>query len=117
MTWLSLADAKRQGIEVSLKSGEPIAPLPQKLPVEFSGYSVQVSSQRSEAEALAAYQSLQGKFPSVLGGRQPIIRRVDLGFYGILYRALVGPFRTAEEASELCGRLKAAGGQCIVQRE
>ena len=33
------------------------------------------------------------------------------------YRAHVGPFRTAEEAGELCSRLKAAGGMCIVQRE
>jgi hypothetical protein len=117
MTWLSLADAKRQGIEVSLKSGELTSPIPQKLPAEFSGYSVQVSSQRSEAVALAAYQSLQDKFPSILGGQKPIIHRVDLGEHGVFYRAHVGPFRTAEEAGELCSRLRAAGGMCIVQRE
>jgi hypothetical protein len=117
MTWLSLADAKRQGIEVSLKSGELTSPIPQKLPAEFSGYSVQVSSQRSEAVALAAYQSLQDKFPSILGGQKPIIHRVDLGEHGVFYRAHVGPFRTAEEAAELCSRLQTAGGMCIVQRE
>jgi ATP-dependent protease ClpP protease subunit len=117
MTWLSLADAKRQGIEVSLKSGDPTAPIPQKLPAEVSGYSVQVSSQRSEPDALAAYQSLQRKFPSILGGQKPIIHRADLSEHGIFYRAHVGPFRTAEEASDLCGHLKAAGGMCIVQRE
>ncbi len=33
-------------------------------------YAVQVSSQRSEAEAQAAFRSLQAKYPNQLGGRQ-----------------------------------------------
>ena len=107
----------RQGAEASLKSRGPPAPIQQKLPPLFSGYSVQVSSQRSEAEALAAYQSLQNKFPGVLGRRQPIIHRVELGEHGVFYRVHVGPFRTAVEAAELCRTLQAAGGMCIVQRE
>jgi hypothetical protein len=80
------------------------------------GYAVQVSSQRSEAEAQAAFRSLQGKYPSQLGGKQPLIHRVDLGEKGIYFRAMIGPFASGSEASELCGSLKAAGGQCIVQR-
>lgn len=79
-------------------------------------YSVQVSSQRSEADAQSSYRALQAKFPGPLGGRQAIIRRADLGDKGVYYRAMVGPFGTIEQASELCGSLKAAGGQCIVQR-
>jgi len=80
------------------------------------GYSVQVSSQRSEAEAQAAYRSLQTKYPNLLGSRQAMIRKVDLGSKGTYYRALVGPFASATEATELCGGLKASGGQCVVQR-
>jgi hypothetical protein len=80
------------------------------------GYAVQVSSQRSEAEAEAAFRSLQAKFPSQLGGKKPMIHRVDLGAKGIYYRAMVGPFGTSEEASQMCSSLKAAGGQCFVQR-
>ncbi len=80
------------------------------------GYAVQVSSQRSEAEAQAAFRSLQGKFPGQLGGKQPLIHRVDLGAKGIYFRAMVGPFASGGEAGELCGSLKAAGGECIVQR-
>ncbi len=79
-------------------------------------YAVQISSQRSEAEAQASFQSLQGRFSSVLAGRQPIIRRADLGSKGTYYRAMVGPFATADQANELCSSLKAAGGDCIVQR-
>lgn len=78
-------------------------------------YAVQVTSQRTESDAQASYRSLQQQFPSVLGSRQPVIRRADLGDKGTYYRAQI-PFGTQGEASEFCGSLKAAGGQCVVQR-
>ena len=77
---------------------------------------VQVSSQRSDEDARAAYGVLQAKYPMLLGSYLPIIYRSDLGDKGIFYRAAVGPFETAEEASQFCSDLKAAGGQCVVQR-
>src|ERR1700676_770664 len=80
------------------------------------GYSVQVSSQRSEAEAQTAFRALQAKYPNQLGGHQPIVRRADLGDKGVYYRALVGPFASMEQAAAVCSNLKAAGGNCIVQR-
>jgi SPOR domain len=80
------------------------------------GYVVQVSSQRSEADAQASFRALQGKFPAVLGSHDPLIKRADLGEKGVYYRAMVGPFGSSEEASQFCGNLKSAGGQCVVQR-
>jgi hypothetical protein len=80
------------------------------------GYAVQVSSQRSETDARASFRTLQGRYPNVLGGRQPFVRRVDLGSRGVYFRAMVGPFATAEDAAQLCSSLKAAGGQCLIQR-
>jgi hypothetical protein len=79
-------------------------------------YVVQVSSQRSEADAQASFRALQGKFPSVLGSRAPLIKRADLGDKGVYYRAMVGPFASSEEAAQICGNLKTAGGQCVVQK-
>jgi hypothetical protein len=79
-------------------------------------YMVQVSSQRNEADAQASFKSLQTKFPAVLGSREPMIKRADLGDKGIYYRALVGPFGSPNEASQFCNGLKTAGGQCVVQR-
>jgi hypothetical protein len=81
-----------------------------------TGY-VQVSSQRSEAEAQSAYRALQTQFPQQLGSRHAVFRRADLGDKGIYYRALVGPFATAEQASSFCSSLKAAGGSCFMQRD
>jgi sporulation related protein len=80
-----------------------------------SGSYVQVASQRSEAEAQASFRSVQAKFPNVLGSRQAVIRRADLGDKGVYYRAQVGPLST-EQAIEICSNLKAAGGQCLIQR-
>jgi hypothetical protein len=80
------------------------------------GYLVQVSSQKNEADAQSSYRVLQGKFPSVLGSHSPVIKRADLGDKGVYYRAMVGPFGSSEEASQLCSSLKSAGGQCVIQR-
>jgi len=92
-------------------SAAPVAP------VATSGsYTVQVSSQRSEEEAQSSFRDLQAKYPDVLGGRTPIIRRADLGAKGIFFRAMVGPFASADQATELCSNLKAAGGSCLVQK-
>jgi sporulation related protein len=93
----------------------PIATAPAAAPAA-GGYAVQVTSQRSEAEAQTEFRSLQAKFPSQLGSRQPIIHRADLGDKGTFYRALVGPFASSEAASAMCSNLKAAGGSCIVQK-
>jgi hypothetical protein len=78
-------------------------------------YAVQVTSQRTEADAQASFRSLQQQFPSVLGNRQPVIRRADLGERGTYYRAQI-PFSSQSEANQFCSSLKSAGGQCVVQR-
>src|SRR5664279_3791441 len=94
-----------------------IAPARTAPPAAASGsYAVQVSSQRSEAEAQTAFRTLQAKYPTQLGGRQALVHKVELGDKGTYYRCLLGPFASASDASTLCSGLKAAGGQCIVQR-
>ena len=95
------------------------APAPTRLasaPASGGGrYHVQVSSQRSEADAQAAYRGIQAKYPAVLGSRPHVVQRADLGSKGVYYRAMVGPFGSREEALQLCTSLKSAGGDCIVQ--
>jgi len=59
---------------------------------------------------------MQQKYPSVLGHYTAIFLRADVGGMAVYYRAWVGPFATVGEAQQVCSRLKAAGGQCIVQR-
>ena len=85
-------------------------------PSATGGYAVQVSSQHSEAEAHSAFKSLQSKFPNQLGGHAVIVRRADLGSKGVYYRAMVGPYASMEEAAGVCSSLKAAGGNCLIQK-
>ena len=79
-------------------------------------YAVQVASQRSAAKAHASFRALRAKFPNQLGGREPTVRRTDLGAKGIYYRAMVGPFASMKKAAGMCSTLKAAGCNCLVQR-
>jgi len=83
--------------------------------VEGGGFVVQLSAQRSEAEAQTAFRTLQAKY-SVLSGRQLLVRRKDQGEKGIFYAAQVGPFGAKSDADQLCEALKSAGGACFVQK-
>jgi cell division septation protein DedD len=105
------AAGRTQTAAASPPSARPAAPATGS---GTGGFVVQLSSQKSESEALASFRSLQAKFPNELGGRQPIIRRADLGSKGVFYRTVVGPFASAHEASQFCASYKAAGGQCVV---
>lgn len=109
---------------LSLNPNAPAAPAPVRTaavtPTQTApagtAYAVQVASQRTEAEAQAAFKVLQNKYASQLGGKPHFIYRVDLGAKGTYYRAMIGPYASANEATEICSSLKAAGGQCIIQR-
>src|SRR5262249_29119277 len=88
---------------------------PSAAPASGGGSYVQVTSRRTEGEAQAEFRALQGKFPDQLNGREPMIRRADLGEKCTFFRAYVGPFASPEEAAQLRSGLKAAGGNCIAQ--
>lgn len=105
---------------------DPIAPPPTRMaatnptqiapaPAEGGGsYMVSISSQDTESAARDSFRVLQGKFPSALGSRSPVIKRVDLADNKVKYRAMVGPYRTRQEAVQFCTELKTAGGQCFI---
>ncbi|MBA2594248.1 MAG: SPOR domain-containing protein [Gammaproteobacteria bacterium] len=87
---------------------------PSIVPSSGAGFMVQVSSRKTQGSAQASFSSLQARFPQVLMGYQPSIKAVTLGGHGTYYRVRVGPLASRDKASALCGRLKAAGGDCIV---
>lgn len=78
-------------------------------------FSVQVSSQRSEAQAQAAYRALQKRYPDLLASRNAMILRADLGDRGTYYRVRVGPM-ARNDANTFCGNLKRRGGDCFIRR-
>ena len=60
-------------------------PVPAIAAVGGGGYVVQLSAQKSEADAQAAFRAAQAKY-AVLSGRQPLIRRKDRATRRILRR-------------------------------
>ena len=79
---------------------------------------VQVAARKSQTEALATYADIQQKYPHLLSGYRPIIKRTDLGNKGVWYRLNVGPVESKKVASSLCGQLKSAGmSSCIVRTQ
>jgi hypothetical protein len=77
---------------------------------------VQLVSNKSEAQTQSSFKVLQFEYPTMLGNRTALIRRVELGDRGTYYRAHVGPFANADQANIFCDRLRSAGGQCIVRK-
>jgi cell division septation protein DedD len=91
------------------------APASDQTPAGEGRFLVQVSSQKTEADAQSSFRALQKKFPDSLGSHSPLIKRVDLGGEkGTVYRAMVGPFASRDEAVKFCVSYKSAGGQCLV---
>jgi hypothetical protein len=91
------------------------APGGEAAPASEARFLVQVSSQKTEADAQASYRALQKKFPDALGSHTPVIKKADLGGdKGTVYRAMVGPFASRDEAARFCTNYKSAGGQCFV---
>ena len=80
-------------------------------------YAVQISSRRSEAEAQAAFRGLQAKYPE--SARQPADARStksNSAPRAPFTAPWSAPSPMPAEASQLCSGLKAAGGQCLIQR-
>jgi hypothetical protein len=85
-------------------------------PAAGSGdYMVQLSAQRTEADAHTTFQKLQARYAKVLGQYQPVITPVKLGDRGTFYRVRIGGFATKDLAAAVCDNLRVAGGTCIVQ--
>jgi len=91
----------------------PGAPGTGAVPASEGRFLVSITSQPTEAEAQAAFRSMQKKYPEQLSSHSPVIKRVD-GKKGVSYRAMVGPFASRDEATKFCSSYSSAGGQCWV---
>jgi Transglycosylase SLT domain/SPOR domain len=78
-------------------------------------WGVQVGGNFYRARILKTYQRLQSQYPTLIGGKPPMVIGTRLRGPGtrIFYRARV-PMQTRKEADQLCAQIKAAGGACIV---
>lgn len=80
-------------------------------------YMVQLAASRSRALARGVYSNLQKNYDDVLGRRDPLILRVDLGERGIFYRVNVPGFANRAAATQFCADLKKRGQDCLVRQQ
>jgi hypothetical protein len=83
-----------------------------------SPWGVQLIGDLSEAQALAAYRALQKRREAILGNYQPMIIRAataKMSAAPVWIRIRVEA-ESRQDAETLCGRLRAAGEICLVQR-
>jgi hypothetical protein len=79
------------------------------------GYFIQIASQPSAELAQKSYANMAQKYANVIGGRGVDIKRADIPGKGTYYRVRVQA-GSRDDANALCGRLKSAGGSCLVTR-
>ena len=115
-TPMSLAPGQAAEAEppTRLAATNPTQTAPAAAPEGGGSFLVSVTSQDSESAARESFRVVQGKYASVLGSRSPVIKQVNLADGKVKYRAMVGPYRTRQEAVQFCTELKAAGGQCFI---
>ncbi len=96
-----------------------VASAPAAAPAVSGGsYVVQVAARKSQTDALAAFADIQQKYPRLLSGYRPIIKRADLGSKGVWYRLNVGPVEGKQVAASLCKSLKGSGMRsCLVRAQ
>lgn len=80
-------------------------------------YMVQLAASRSRALARGVYSNLQKNYNDLLGRRDPLILRVDLGDKGIFYRVNVPGFANRTAAAAFCANLKKRGQDCLVRQQ
>jgi cell division septation protein DedD len=93
---------------------------PEALPSQSEpagGYVLQLSSFRSQSDALNEYQRLVQRHPNLVGNLQSRVQEASLGQSGTFYRLGVGPIADRNSATRLCDQLIAAGEKdCLVRR-
>lgn len=80
-------------------------------------FMVQLAASRSRALARGVYSGLQNNYTDLLGQRNPLILRVDLGDKGIFYRVNVPGFESRSAANAFCAKLKSRGQDCLVRKQ
>jgi cell division septation protein DedD len=98
-------------------AAEPATPAPTQT-AAVSNINVQMSSQKTRADAERAVTKLKAEYAGVVAPYDFYVKEVDLGSSkGIWYRVLVGPMPSASDAKALCEKIKAQPphNDCLVQ--
>lgn len=84
--------------------------------VQAKPWGVQVAGNVRRTAAIRQWQRVKARFPALLAGREPAVSRVRSGSVprGV-YAVRIGA-ESRKEADGICGKLRQAGGACVVLR-
>ncbi len=99
------------------KETKPVTVAGETPKVKWKGWTIQISSQRSEDAAWAHWKKLKRKVSRVVRAPKPAVMRAEIEGRGTYYRLrLVGFGENRKLAKRLCARLKRRGTSCLVMR-
>jgi hypothetical protein len=106
-----VASLRHRGPTAEEQPAEPMEEAP------FAPWGVQLAGNFSKARALAAFARERQRYAAVIGEAQPMIIGTRLRSRGTkaFYRVRV-PAASRTAADQLCGRIRSAGGGCVVLR-
>jgi hypothetical protein len=106
-----VAALRRSGREPYEPAAEGIAQAP------FAPWGVQLAGNFSKERALAAFARARARYAGAIGEAQPMVigtRLLSRGTH-VFYRVRL-PAETRAAADALCGKIRSAGGACVVLR-
>jgi hypothetical protein len=124
-TMASVASTPPNTVPIARPVPKPAAPPPPPAPApapmaspppSAGGWVIQVGSLPSREEADKHWKGIAAKQAALLGGRQASMVQADLGAKGIYTRVFLTGFTDQASAAGLCGKLKAAGTDCLVKK-
>jgi hypothetical protein len=112
--------AESEPEQITTGATQPVAPAkpaaePKQVAAVPGGWAVQVSSQPSEEGANKSLKDISRKYASVIGDRGAGIVKAEVPGKGTFWRVRI-PAGSKEEAVNICGDLKSAGGSCFVTK-
>jgi len=82
----------------------------------MSGWTVQLSSQRSSQAAWDVWKNLSNRYSGLLNGQQATVVKANIANRGIFYRLRVHKIDNKKQAAKLCNKLKRKGTGCFVSK-
>lgn len=113
------AEAKVVSAQVqNVEKTEPQKTQPQQSAkvAEKGDWQIQLMSSPNRDAIEKSWLDLNKKY-AVLSGLEYEIETADLGSSGIFYRLKAGAFAQKADADEICAKIKASGGSCIVKKK
>lgn len=115
--WLARQQSCLQTVAAVRRPGRDGVPAASGVVAALAPWGVQLAGNFDKQRALAAFARARGALAAVIGAAPPMVIGTRLRSRGTraFYRVRL-PAETRAAANRLCGRIRAAGGACIVLR-